>query len=115
MYVREKEIRRGDKSYSYWQVVESAWTENGPRQTVVAHLGRLPHRTAADVVARFEGHICGVSECGRAGTETTASVRQKRRYVEKPVVLCDRHRQELRSNTLTVVPLDREWRKKYKV
>lgn len=124
MYVRETRIRRGEgtwdkpwKVYSYWQVVRSYRApETGKvRKQVVAHLGRLPNREAAEVVARWEGHMCGVPKCGRPGTETTAAMRRKRRYVEKPVILCDEHQGELRSGGLKLMPLDRQWRQKYKI
>ncbi len=68
MYVREKKIRRGEKSYSYWQLVSSNWTPDGPRQRVVAHLGRAANRADADVLARASGLLCGASGCSKPAT-----------------------------------------------
>ena len=107
MYVREKKVRRGDKTYSYWQLVQSAWVEGKSRQSVVKHLGALPDRLSADVVARLEGHICGVMPCGQAGVEEMAVV--KGDDGEPGVVLlCGEHHAEMSAGeTLTAVALER--------
>jgi hypothetical protein len=67
MYVREKKIRRGEKTFSYWQVVRSARVDGKSRQTVVKHLGPLPDRLAALVVAKKWGVMCGVEDCTKEG------------------------------------------------
>lgn len=41
-YVRSKKIRRGEREYTYYQLVEGYRTEDGkPRQRVLKHLGRF--------------------------------------------------------------------------
>ncbi len=67
MYVREKKVRRGETTYSYWQVVQGTRVDGKVRQTVVAHLGPAKDRDQADRRARFKGILCGVWRCGRAG------------------------------------------------
>jgi hypothetical protein len=75
MYVREKRITRGAgtwddpiKVYSYWQVVSSHWTPDGPRQKVVAHLGRARDRDQAYFFARAKGVLCGALGCNEPAT-----------------------------------------------
>ena len=67
MYVREKKIRRGDKTYSYWQVVQGTRVDGKVRQTVVAYVGPAEDRQQADAHARMRGLLCGVKGCGQAG------------------------------------------------
>jgi hypothetical protein len=68
MYVREKTIKRGKKEYSYYQLVEGERVDGRVRQKVIKHLGRLPTREHADMVARQIGLLCSVLECGKQGT-----------------------------------------------
>jgi hypothetical protein len=68
VYVREKRISRGEKTYSYWQVVEGRRVDGKVRQSVVAHLGACEDRTQADTRARLKGFLCGVPKCGEAAT-----------------------------------------------
>ena len=42
MYLRRNQRDRGDETYDYWTLVESVRTERGPRQRIVAMLGKLP-------------------------------------------------------------------------
>jgi len=42
MYLRSHIKRKGGESYHYWTLVESIRTERGPRQRIVATLGKLP-------------------------------------------------------------------------
>src|SRR5215212_3418177 len=68
MYVREKKIRRGEKTYSYWQLVQGTRVEGKVKQTVVHHIGHLPEsydREKATRYARFTGYLCGVEGCGQ--------------------------------------------------
>jgi hypothetical protein len=73
MYVREKKITRGDKTYSYYQLVEGRRAGPVVRQRVIKHLGPARSREDADAMARCRGLLCSVPSCGRVGT------------VEKPV------------------------------
>ena len=41
MFVRPCDRRKDGKRHAYWALVESYRTERGPRQRVVAYLGRL--------------------------------------------------------------------------
>jgi hypothetical protein len=112
MYVREKKIRRGEKTYSYWQVVQGTRVDGKVRQTVVKHLGPLPHRIAANIVAKKWGLMCGADGCGEEGAEELATVPARRgRKVEQQSLLCAGHASELNAGgTLPIVPLDRGWR-----
>jgi hypothetical protein len=112
MYVREKKIRRGEKTYSYWQVVQNTRVDGKTRQTVVKHLGPLPDRTAAEVLARMWGVVCGAVGCGQEGVEEHAATVVKRgREVERTLLLCEEHAAALEAgDTLMSVGLDREWR-----
>lgn len=42
MYLRPNYRQRGDEKYEYWTLVESVRTALGPRQRIVAALGKLP-------------------------------------------------------------------------
>ena len=42
MYLRPNRRKRDGDSYEYWTLVESVRTPNGPRQRIVATLGKLP-------------------------------------------------------------------------
>jgi len=125
MYLREKKTRRGDKTYSYWQVVQATRTPEGPRQTVVKHLGRLRSREDATVLARMWGVLCGADGCSEEGTvERIAHPIHNRRKTkrhggpsfggpnERSLLLCEKHAAELDAGaTLMSVSLDREWRR----
>lgn len=99
MYVREKTIKRGDKEYSYYQLVEGERVEGRVRQRVIKHLGRLPTREHADMVARSMGLLCSVLECGRQGT-------LDRRSPDMRIKLCAQHdATQQRGAALLVYPL----------
>ena len=42
MFLRRNRRRKNGEAYEYWTLVESVRTERGPRQRVVATLGKLP-------------------------------------------------------------------------
>ncbi len=42
MYLRRNRRKRDGEAYEYWTLVESVRTHNGPRQRIVAMLGKLP-------------------------------------------------------------------------
>jgi transposase len=42
VYLRRNHRKRGDETYEYWTLVESVRTQEGPRQRIVATLGKLP-------------------------------------------------------------------------
>jgi len=42
MYLRPNKRKKGDSAYEYWSLVESVRTAKGPRQRVVATIGKLP-------------------------------------------------------------------------
>src|ERR1039458_5025634 len=42
MYLRRNRRRRGKENFEYWSLVESVRTERGPRQRIVAMLGKVP-------------------------------------------------------------------------
>ncbi len=69
VYVREKTTTRGDKTYSYFQLVEGERVDGRVRQKVVKHLGRYSSRDHADYVARRRGLLCSALACGRRGTQ----------------------------------------------
>jgi len=99
MYVREKTIKRGKKEYSYYQLVEGELVDGRVRQKVIKHLGRLPTREHADMVARQMGLLCSALECGRQGT-------LERRNTDMRVKFCARHDAiQQRGETLRVYPL----------
>jgi hypothetical protein len=106
MYVREKKIRRGDKSYSYWQVVRGTRVDGKVRQTVVAHVGVAEDREQADKLARMEGLLCGVLGCGEAATQELEHRGFRPTYTlklpgraesEHPYLLCPAHVEAWRS------------------
>jgi hypothetical protein len=106
MYVREKKIRRGDTTYSYWQVVQGARVDGKVRQTVVAHLGAWPDRETARVVAKMRGLICSEWGCGRAAPVEKNSVTTDFAKREGQLLLCQEHAEQLDSGeTLTAVAL----------
>ncbi|MDA1088299.1 MAG: IS1634 family transposase [Verrucomicrobia bacterium] len=58
MFLRRNRKRSGDEVYEYWTLVESVRTARGPRQRVVATLGKLPgldteERAGWDEIARL--------------------------------------------------------------
>ena len=42
MYLRRNRRKREDETYEYWTLVESVRTQAGPRQRIVATVGKLP-------------------------------------------------------------------------
>ena len=42
MFLRRNKKRKGGTDYDYWTLVESVRTARGPRQRVVATIGKLP-------------------------------------------------------------------------
>ncbi len=42
MYLRRHARKKGEETYAYWTLVESVRTQKGPRQRIVATLGKLP-------------------------------------------------------------------------
>jgi transposase len=42
MYLRRNKRKKGGTEYDYWSLVESTRTARGPRQTIVATIGKLP-------------------------------------------------------------------------
>ena len=116
MYVREKKIRRGEKTYSYWQVVRSTRVDGKPRQTFVKHLGPLPGRPAALVVAKKWGVMCGVEDCTKEGEEErpVRSLGKDRRLGKgrrsARLLLCSEHASHgSAGGTIHAVALNREW------
>src|SRR5580693_5082137 len=56
MYLRRCRQSSGGKSYSYWKLMQSVRTARGPRQRVVAYLGKVPEaRRMGTAVAAGEG------------------------------------------------------------
>jgi hypothetical protein len=58
MFLRPNRRRRNGESYEYWTLVESVRTARGPRQRIVATLGKLPgmdrdERAGWDEIARL--------------------------------------------------------------
>ncbi len=112
MYVREARVRRGDKTYSYFQLVESYRHEGRPRKRMVAHIGPMPTRDRATEMARMLGHLCGAVGCGKAAAETI-NVEFKgegRGARRKPGLakLCDAHAARIKDAEMLMVPLDPE-------
>jgi hypothetical protein len=95
MYVRETRIRRGDKVYTYYQVVRGYRVDGRVRQEVVAHIGPAEGRKQATRRARVMGILCGVDGCGEGATE----ILEHNGYcptwshegVEYPFVVCPTH------------------------
>jgi hypothetical protein len=67
MYDRENKVRRGEKIYSYWHLVEWRRVDGKVRQKVVEYLGPFPDRLAAELTARLRGLVCGADGCGSRG------------------------------------------------
>jgi hypothetical protein len=118
MYVREKKIRRGEKTYSYWQVVRGARVDGKVRQRVVAHLGPHADRERADMYARTAGILCGVPGCGEAG-EVEPEVRWNHKSwtrgvpdLDYPLLWCSAHydawKRGERLRSYPIFPEDRE-------
>ena len=42
MYLRRNRRKKGETEYEYWSLVESVRSKRGPRQRVVASIGKLP-------------------------------------------------------------------------
>ncbi len=53
MFMRKKTKKRNDKTYTYYQLVESYATPKGPRQRVVASLGDLSPRPREEWIQLF--------------------------------------------------------------
>jgi hypothetical protein len=58
MFLRRNRKRAGGEVYDYWTLVESVRTARGPRQRVVATLGKVPgldedERAGWDEIARL--------------------------------------------------------------
>jgi hypothetical protein len=101
MYVREKKVRRGEKTYSYWQLVEGHRVDGKVRQRIVTHLGPLPDRQTASVVARSRGLICGADGCGEAGVaEQTGRALRQGRHAERQILLCVDHVQRFQAGEI---------------
>jgi hypothetical protein len=109
MYVRKKKIRRGETTYSYYQLVQGTRVEGKVRQTVVAHLGPLPHKLAARVIAKEMGLMCGEEYCGREWTvEDKAMVQRRGKQITQPIRLCEEHATELQAGGIKAVSYDPE-------
>ena len=94
MYVREKKIRRGEKTYSYWQVVQETRVDGKVSQTVVGHVGVAEDREQADRRARMKGLLCGAQGCRQAGVvqlEAGTWPPVLGRRVKKEWLLCPAH------------------------
>lgn len=61
MYIRRNKKESGGEDYEYWTLVESVRTERGPRQRVVATLGKLPGLDKEERVGweEIENVLCG--------------------------------------------------------
>jgi transposase len=55
MYIRPIYVKKNGKRHAYWALVESYRTKRGPRQRVVAHLGKLDERGRLGVKQVAEG------------------------------------------------------------
>jgi DDE family transposase len=55
MFIRPIHVKKNGKRYAYWALVESYRSERGPRQRVVAHLGRLDEKGRLGVKQAAEG------------------------------------------------------------
>ena len=109
MYVREKKIRRGQKTYSYWQLVQGTRVNGKVRQAVVKHLGAWPDKRTARVVAKMRGLMCSEWECGREGPVEKTSVTTGFDKREGQLLLCEEHARALDSGcALTAVALREE-------
>lgn len=106
MYVREKKIRRGEKTYSYWQVVQGTRVDGKVRQRVVAHLGAADSREQADSYARAGGILCGVPSCGQPWSEEVTVTFTGPEREEGKLRLCVRHRELLREGGIGAYPFD---------
>ncbi len=74
MFLRRNRRRKDGKTYEYWTLVESVRTARGPRQRVVATLGKLP----------------GLDEDERAGWDEIARLLDGRpRTATQPDLFCD--------------------------
>jgi len=62
MFIRPIRIRKNGKSHAYWALVESYRTERGPRQRVVAHLGKLDKLGRLGIKQRAEGRGWGYQQ-----------------------------------------------------
>jgi hypothetical protein len=91
MYIREKTIKRGEKEYSYYQLVEGERVDGRVRQRVIKHLGRLPTREHADMVARQMGLLCSALKCGRRGTV------ERRNHKGARALFCAEHVETIRA------------------
>jgi hypothetical protein len=100
MYVREKTIRRGEKAYSYYQLVEGERVEGRVRQRVLRHLGRCPSREHADMHARMMGLLCSALGCGQRGTI------ERRNHEGARALFCEDHIEAIgRGDTIKFYPL----------
>lgn len=45
MFLRQTKVRHGNKTYRYWQLIETVRTVRGARHRIVAHLGKLDNFT----------------------------------------------------------------------
>lgn len=99
MYIREKTIKRGEKEYSYYQLVEGERVDGRVRQRVIKHLGRLPTRKHADMIARQMGLMCSVLGCGKQGT---LDLRNRDMHIK---VCADHDAAQQRGETLRVFPI----------
>jgi transposase len=59
MFVRPCHRRKNGKTHAYWALVESYRTKRGPRQRVVAYLGKLDERGRLGVKQAAQGHKTG--------------------------------------------------------
>ncbi len=69
MFIRQCYRRRNGKRYAYWALVESYRTARGPRQRVVAWLGRMDESGRLGVEASAKGHSAGPRQRRLLGEE----------------------------------------------
>ena len=79
MFLRRHRKQAGEASYDYWTLVKTVRTAKGPRQEIVAHLGKLDESTVQagrgwhDLDAMLEGKIPDTQlELGQAPLPTPA-------------------------------------------
>jgi hypothetical protein len=93
MYDKEKKVRRGEKFYSYWHLVEWRRVDGKVRQKVVEYLGPFLDRLAAELTVRLRGLVCGADGCGSRGVVEkadsgrliTSSLREEHSAHREPV------------------------------
>ena len=106
MYIRKKEIKdkKSGKIYSYYKLVETLQSANGPRQRVILHLGKLDITDDERKILGklIERRIAGKQETIKFPKLESITVKAVQKYNEKIALEAERAEEESNANYVEI-------------